>query len=496
MNKTIKINYENTELHLLFLLKTGSKLYGTNLTKGEHPLLPDYESDNDYKGVFIYDIKNKINFFKKLFDTLPLKDKNNDITTKNKNDFKKLFPKNFINFEDDDDITLFELEKFINLSLNNNPDMIDILFAPREKFLYISELGEKILDLKEFFISQQIKKTFTNFAISQLERIKNHNKWVVRYPKIKIVIDIIKKAYVNKDINSFWISNIFSPLLTKYIKDDLLENNIIIDEKETLKNVLDFNEFIEKYVINNNEITLNEFKTYAKPTIINYCYIKGLIGESFDIQKDKISDLTILNIHNKDMIIKEYLEQCATFRNISATLYTIFDENLKNQKDERKNNSGLFALDGDIKVSPQTYVGENFLCHLSVDRTKYLREYKNIENLWSWKTNRNEKRGILEDIYGYDTKHAAHTFRLLKQSLKILTDYKEYKTVLDNDDIKEFKDILFGKYSYDDIILIADELKEEVNNTISDLPITISIDNYNQIIELTTEYLYKYFKLN
>lgn len=478
MNNKITLKYENKTLELLFLLKTGSKMYGTNLQKGEHPLLPEYESDNDYKGVFIYSIDDKINIFNTFNDTLPLKDKDKEITNKNKEEFKLLFPKNFINFESDDDITLFELEKFINLSLNSNPDMIDILFASEDSFIYISELGRKILDLKKLFLSQQIKKSFSSYAKQQLERLKNHNKWVVKYPKTKIVIDIILDAYLNNDVNEQWISYIFDSSLNTFINNIILEKNLNKLNTDNTKN-LTWEEFVFKYVNDNDKISEEEINMYRKPLIINYCFAKNLKGERFDLIKNTIKNISNLNIENGNLSIKEYLTNFATFRNISETFYNIFDEHTDNKL---KNNLGLFSLNGDIKVAPQINVGENFLFHLTIDKTNFVRDLKNIENLWEWKTNRNEKRGILEEKCGYDTKHAAHLFRLLKQSLKILNNYENYITKLTEEEVTDFKNILFGNLEYNYMIEEAEKLKtivDEFKNT--SLPEFIDENNQNII---------------
>lgn len=488
MNNKITLKYENKTLELLFLLKTGSKMYGTNLQKGEHPLLPEYESDNDYKGVFIYSIDDKINIFNKFNDTLPLKDKDVNITNKNKEEFKLLFPENFINFENDDDITLFELEKFINLSLNSNPDMIDILFASEDSFVYISDLGREILNLKNLFLSKQIKKTFSNYAKQQLERLKNHNKWVVKYPKTKIVIDILTEAYLNNDINENWISSIFDSSLNDFIKNNINKEITIKNNKN-----LTWDEFIKKYVSNNKQINEKEITRYRKPTIINYCSAKNYKAEKFDLFNNTIKDISNLNIKNNDFTIKEYLTNFATFRNISETFYNIFDEHSDNKL---KNNLGLFSLSGDIKVAPQINVGENFLFHLTIDKTNFVRDLKNIENLWLWKTNRNEKRGILEEKCGYDTKHAAHLFRLLKQSLKILINHQNYVTKLTDDEVLEFKNVLFGNIEYNFMIEEAEKLKiivDEFNET--SLPEFISNNNQN-IIKNNIFYMLKKHYLN
>lgn len=52
----------------------------------------------------------------------------------------------------------------------------------------------------------------------------------------------------------------------------------------------------------------------------------------------------------------------------------------------------------------------------------YRAALKHYHQYTSWRTHRNPKRARLEDLYGYDTKHASHLCRLLNMGEEILRD--------------------------------------------------------------------------
>jgi predicted nucleotidyltransferase len=114
---------------------------------------------------------------------------------------------------------------------------------------------------------------------------------------------------------------------------------------------------------------------------------------------------------------------------------------------------------------------------------------RNYSNYTVWKTNRNEKRSKLEEKHGYDTKHAMHTFRLLRMGKEILLT--GFLTVLRPD--KDFLlEILNGKYSYENIKTMSDtefvELESALNS--SSLPSKV---NYNAANNLCVEIMRKHY---
>jgi hypothetical protein len=75
----------------------------------------------------------------------------------------------------------WELQKFLNLALKANPNILECLYSPIiEK---ITPLGEALLKLRERFLSQMIFQTFNGYALSQFRKIERdlRNQGEVRW---------------------------------------------------------------------------------------------------------------------------------------------------------------------------------------------------------------------------------------------------------------------------------------------------------------------------
>lgn len=76
----------------------------------------------------------------------------------------------FLNQETD--TVIYSISKFISLASQCNPNIIEILGCRDEDYLYISPLGQLLLDNKDLFISKKAAKSFSGYATSQLRRIQ------------------------------------------------------------------------------------------------------------------------------------------------------------------------------------------------------------------------------------------------------------------------------------------------------------------------------------
>lgn len=129
----------------IYLVRHGSCAYGTNTP----------ESDEDFKGVCIPPRK----YF---FGTI--------------NNFEQAELK-------DPDTVIFDIRKFFKLAIDCNPNIIEVLFVEPQDIMYIDDLGETLLEHRDKFLSKKVKYTMTGYAISQLNRIKLHKRWIMHPPK-------------------------------------------------------------------------------------------------------------------------------------------------------------------------------------------------------------------------------------------------------------------------------------------------------------------------
>lgn len=81
------------------------------------------------------------------------------------------------------------------------------------------------------------------------------------------------------------------------------------------------------------------------------------------------------------------------------------------------------------------------------------------EQYWEWKKNRNKVRSVLEEKFGYDTKHAMHLVRLLRMGVEVLTDGELHVRRPDAKDLLEIRD---GKLSYEEVVKYGEDLDKQV----------------------------------
>jgi predicted nucleotidyltransferase len=92
------------------------------------------------------------------------------------------------------------------------------------------------------------------------------------------------------------------------------------------------------------------------------------------------------------------------------------------------------------------------------------REYATKKKEWdqyqNWKRTRNPARSILEEKYGYDTKHAYHLVRLIRMCREILLTGK---VIVKRPDREELLAIRNGAWTYDQLIDFADTEEKSLN---------------------------------
>jgi predicted nucleotidyltransferase len=78
------------------------------------------------------------------------------------------------------DTVVFEIRKFFKLLIENNPNIIDMLYSPEYKI--ITPVAQRILEVRDDFISKKCKFSFSGYAFSQYHKIQSHRKWLLNPP--------------------------------------------------------------------------------------------------------------------------------------------------------------------------------------------------------------------------------------------------------------------------------------------------------------------------
>lgn len=423
-------NYNNKEYELIFLTKTGSRLYG-NFTE---------DSDWDYRGIFIEKVEDKISIINK-----PLKKIGG--VTEDGNVIYDILKSKGLNIEKTTDIEIYELSRFVELAMESNPNILDLLCSNINNAVYVNDFGKKLLENKSLFLSKKIKDSFSGYALSQLKKMNSHKKWIVEFPDTNLIIKELINCYKNDKIDFTWICNNFGGDIARKVTNE--------DEttKTFLNKTITWNEFEKQFILNNKDVNPNK---YRLPQLLDYCYPKKIQTEN--IKKD-IHMKELLPKSDYDMNIKDFLETKASFRIFSPSMLSIFTEG-----------KGIFTKEGTLNPNTPQKIGE-FVCFLSIDQMKFKSDRDYLVKMWNWKANRNEARGSLEDLYGYDLKHASHLVRLLDACEEILKT-NDYTPELSGYRLQKVKDIRDGKYTYDEVLKYAED-KERflsmIENNLNDL---------------------------
>ncbi len=175
----LTIEYLKSEQLILLECISGSRAYG----------LATADSDTDIKGVFYLP---KSHYFGLHNDYVP---QVNNATN---------------------DIVYYELGRYIELLLQNNPNMMELLATPAEKVLYRHPLMNSFLP--EWFISKLCKNTFAGFANSQIKKARGLNK--------KIVNPINKNKKSILDFCSVFVNNHSIPLTSWLAEQTFYQSQI------------------------------------------------------------------------------------------------------------------------------------------------------------------------------------------------------------------------------------------------------------------------------
>ncbi len=128
----------------IFSCIAGSQLYGTNT--------PD--SDTDIRGVFIPSQEYFYGFLHKVEQ-----------------------------LEEGKDCVYYEIRKFFHLCLECNPNIIELLFVPKDRWVAYTSEWETIIENRNLFLSRKARYTFAGYAVAQLKRINTHRHWLLDPPE-------------------------------------------------------------------------------------------------------------------------------------------------------------------------------------------------------------------------------------------------------------------------------------------------------------------------
>lgn len=175
-----------------------------------------------------------------------------------------------------------------------------------------------------------------------------------------------------------------------------------------------------------------------------------------------------------------------------------FSDTTKLELEESLNSIGLVqsAMTDDVseetwqKMQKVTGVSDALIASVMKEKA-----YANAMAEWTayqnWEKTRNDKRRVLEQKFGYDTKHAMHLVRLMRMGMEIL---ETQKVNVYREDCEELKSIRNGAWSYEKVIEYAEFCEKRLEDLakttkLPNSPNRVLIDNLCQ--KIVEEYVFK-----
>lgn len=199
----------NLNARTVFLVLSGSRAYG----------ISNAGSDWDYRGIAISPMDTYIGLNPKFEQA---------VDGESGKHVWKHYPEGLI--IEDADMQVMEITKFCRLATECNPSIIEILFTNPDFYVRKHPVMNSLLENKELFLSKQAKARFCGYALSQLNRIKRHKRWLDNPPQVAplranyglpeyklLSLDQLgaADALIKKEINEFMIEQTELPEHTK-----------------------------------------------------------------------------------------------------------------------------------------------------------------------------------------------------------------------------------------------------------------------------------------
>ncbi len=91
------------------------------------------------------------------------------------------------------DEVIYSLDKFMRLALQNNPNILEMLFTEDRHVLYVNDFGKQLLENRRGLLSKKVYKTFGGYALSQLKKMRD------KKPEGKRAVRIEQLGYDSKN---------------------------------------------------------------------------------------------------------------------------------------------------------------------------------------------------------------------------------------------------------------------------------------------------------
>lgn len=297
------------------------------------------------------------------------------------------------------DIKYYDIKKFMKLSADCNPALIESLFIPEDCITICTPLMNKLIENRNIFISKKAYNTFSGYAYAQISKCKGQNK-MVHNPKPE---DPPKKEDFCRIIPLPLWEN-YSPRKCGFRSD-----------MSNIETIYDLD--MIKFIIN----------TPCRP--IEYCRLS------------KIYDLSKFHVAAVEHIPNTY--RLYYYGDLSKGVF--------------RGNDMLVCESIPIDDERDRFAGL-----LIYNQHEYEKSHNEWKSYWTWMREKNQARWVDQQnkTIDYDVKNMSHCFRLLYSGKNILTNGEPIVRFTGKQ--KEFlMDIRRNKFTYEYLMeLVEKEMKE------------------------------------
>lgn len=354
----------------------------------------------------------------------------------------------------EEDTKYYELLNYMKLYTQGNPNVLETLWVDDRHIVQSSEAYEYLRGFRQQLLSSKVAYTFTGFAHAQSTRLKNHSSWIA---KELAGMDELKKlistegyeqcaSFIEQNFPEYITKHLdLSPCRGKYIKGFFNSDKVM---RSTALQMLSSNSTPQKlYLKMQHNFTPEQ-----------------VFQRDFDIRH-----------YNHDHMLYPYGNE----------LYGL----MKMPGEFCVNDDGSIHKI-DINQYPAHLTKEPPLFIIKFCKKEYEQAVENRNNYHTWKKNRNEARAELEFEYGYDTKYAMHTVRILRMAEELLSTgiLNVYR-----DDAKELLDIKNGKWTYKEVMEYNENSMRNIMENLypnTDLPKTPDFNLGSDIVVKLREMLW------
>jgi predicted nucleotidyltransferase len=405
----------------------GSHLYGTNIP----------ESDIDIRGIFAVSNKNWLGLIK---------------------------PSQEIS-ENNEDVKYFELRKFFELALTCNPNIIELLFVPKDCLKITSNMYKLIVANRDLFITKKAFYSFTGYAVAQIKKARGKNKRVhgkQKYSDDK-AIEKLRKLLLDGQISAEWVETRYCQSFLKFL---LKNEDAPVTEKTDWK---------EMDACFEDE----DISKIHPPRRRDFCYV---------IPRDykKYSQFPGRNVPlvETDFDLSKY--NCSAVEHIGHLyrMYYYGDTAKGIYRDSQIVCESIPIEDEDVK----------FVGLLTFNSNEYEQTKKDWRDYWEWMANRNDARWIDQESgeTDFDKKNMCHVVRLLLSGENILKNGEPI--VRCQGEMQKFLlDIRNNKYEYEYLLKFAEDKMKELEALYETSTVQHSANTkkiyalYDEIVEMNSK---------